>query len=343
MSLLLPHKSPPLTALAPMQNVTDLAFMQIISHYGAPDYFFTEFLRVHAQSRPEKHILAAIDHNDTNRPVFAQLIGEHIPSLLRTVAELLKHPIAGIDLNLGCPIPKIYKKNVGGGLLREPEKISAILRALREALPQTPLTVKMRIGFADDHNFDKILDILGEHRVDLLSLHARTVLQLYRGPVDHRYTARAVKRLPCPVLANGEISSAWQAKRILEESGAAGVMIGRHAIRNPWIFSQCQKVFSGQEVVPLCFSDVYEYILSLLDATCMECIPERAHINYMKKFLNFIGQSIDAQGDFLHAARRVHTREELKEVLQRHLLSKPTALYSLEPYPGIVARPNRET
>src|SRR5208283_1679280 len=95
----------PLTALAPMQDVTDLAFMQVIARYGPPDYFFTEFFRVHAQSRPEKHILRSLTENATGRPVFAQLIGESVPDLLRTVRELLAYPQAGIDLNLGCPAP----------------------------------------------------------------------------------------------------------------------------------------------------------------------------------------------------------------------------------------------
>ncbi len=105
-----------------MQDVTDLAFMRVVAAYGPPDYFFTEFFRVHAQSRPERHILRSIDENDTGRPVFAQLIGEDIPHMLRTVEALARHPIAGIDLNLGCPAPKVYKKNVGGGLLRDPER-----------------------------------------------------------------------------------------------------------------------------------------------------------------------------------------------------------------------------
>jgi tRNA-dihydrouridine synthase B len=125
----------PLTALAPMQDVTDLAFMRVIAHYGAPDYFVTEFFRVHSQSRPEKHIIRSIDENQTGRPVFAQLIGENIHDLTRTVEELLRHPVAGIDLNLGCPAPKVYKKNVGGGLLREPAKIAEILTALRAVVP----------------------------------------------------------------------------------------------------------------------------------------------------------------------------------------------------------------
>ena len=136
----------PLTALAPMQDVTDLAFMQRHRPLRArPTYFFTEFFRVHAQSRPEKHILRSITENATGRPVFAQLIGESVPDILRTVRELLAYPVAGIDLNLGCPAPKIYRKNVGGGLLRDPARIDEILGALRAAVPGL-LTVKMRVG-----------------------------------------------------------------------------------------------------------------------------------------------------------------------------------------------------
>ena len=103
----------PLTALAPMQDVTDLAFMRVMAHYGAPDYFFTEFFRVHAQSRPERHILRSIDENQTGRPVFAQLIGEDLSHLTRTVEDLLKHPIAGIDLNLGQQLVVFFTAMLG--------------------------------------------------------------------------------------------------------------------------------------------------------------------------------------------------------------------------------------
>ena len=149
----------PLTALAPMQDVTDLAFMRVIAHYGAPDYFFTEFFRVHAHSRPEKHILRSIDENTTGRPVFAQVIGEDLRDLTRTVDELIRHKIAGIDLNLGCPAPKVYKKNVGGGLLREPARVGEILARLRASVPGL-FTVKMRIGFDDTSQFDRLLDLM---------------------------------------------------------------------------------------------------------------------------------------------------------------------------------------
>ncbi|MBL9202185.1 MAG: tRNA-dihydrouridine synthase family protein [Opitutaceae bacterium] len=334
----------PLTALAPMQDVTDLAFMRVIAHYGAPDYFFTEFFRVHVQSRPEKHILRSIDENTTGRPVFAQLIGEDLFQLERTARELLRHPVAGIDLNLGCPAPKVYKKNVGGGLLREPAKVGEILATLRAAVPGL-FTVKMRIGFDDTANFDRILDLVNEHRVDLLTVHGRTVKEMYRSEVHYDWIAHAVARARCPVLANGNVLSAARAATILSDTRAAGVMIGRHAIRNPWIFRPCREQFAGQPVTRLSLADVRDYIERLYRATLQPGLLERYHVNKMKKYLNFVGQSVDPTGAFLHDMRRVESEAELFLICDRHLIAGEAGSreFAPEPYPGVIARPNCET
>jgi tRNA-dihydrouridine synthase len=326
-----------MTALAPMQDVTDLAFMRVIATYGAPDYFFTEFFRVHAQSRPERHILRSIDENDTGRPVFAQMIGEDIPHMVRTAQELARHPIAGIDVNLGCPAPKVYKKNVGGGLLRDPERIGAILAALREAVPGL-LTVKMRIGFDDTANFERILDIVDENRIDLLTVHGRTVREMYRSEVHYDRITQAASQSSCPVLANGNVTSAAEVTR---ETGAAGVMIGRHAIRNPWIFRQCRERFSGLARTPVSLLDVREYVERLYRATRVPEVPERAHVNKMKKYLNFVGQGVDPRGAFLHDMRRAESESELFGICDRHLGAPGD--FSPEPHPGVIARPNCET
>ncbi len=325
-----------------MQDVTDLAFMRVIAHYGAPDYFFTEFFRVHAQSRPEKHILRSIDENTTGRPVFAQLIGEDITHLTRTASELLAHPVAGIDLNLGCPAPKVYKKNVGGGLLRDPARIDEILRALRATVPGL-FTVKMRIGFEDTANFERILDSVNRHRVDLLSVHGRTVKEMYRSEVHYDYIGQAVARVQCPVLANGNITSALKAETVLGQTRAAGVMIGRHAIRNPWIFRQCRERFASHPISRITLADVHDYVVRLYDATHTDVIPERAQVNKMKKYLNFVGQGVDPEGSFLHDMRRTETKASLFAVCAQHLLSEPTREFAAEPYPGVIARPNCET
>jgi tRNA-dihydrouridine synthase len=325
-----------------MQDVTDLAFMGVIAHYGAPDYFFTEFFRVHAQSRPEKHILRSIDENATGRPVFAQLIGEDLGHLARTAEELLRHNVAGIDLNLGCPAPKVYKKNVGGGLLRDPERIGEILACLRSIVPGL-FTVKMRIGFDDTTPLERVLELVNEHHVDLLSVHGRTVKEMYRSEVHYDFIARAVAGVGCPVLANGNVTSAMRATAIVAETGSAGVMIGRHAIRNPWIFRQCREAFGGHPVSKVVLSDVRDYVERLYRATQTPGLAERLHVNKMKKYLNFVGQSVDAAGSFLHDMRRAETELDLFSICDRHLLGDPSREFSPEPFPGVIARPNCET
>lgn len=332
----------PLTALAPMQDVTDLPFMRVAAHYGAPDYFFTEFFRVHSQSRPEKHIVRSIVENKTGRPVFAQLIGEQVPDMVRTVKELLQYPIAGIDLNMGCPAPKIYKKNVGGGLLRDPAKIDALLGGLRDAVPGL-FTVKMRIGFDSTETYERVLGLINKHSVNLLSVHGRTVKEGYRSDVHYDFIGVAARAVRCPVLANGNVTSADKAAAVLAETGAAGVMIGRHAIRNPWIFKQTREKLAGRAVTRVTLAEVREYICRLYRETQAPGIPEGAHVAKMKKYLNFVGQSVDADGKFLFDMRRAMTEAELFAVCDRHLLAEPARVFANEPYPGIIARPNCET
>ena len=354
----------PLTALAPMQDVTDLPFMRVIAHYGAPDYFFTEFFRVHAQSRPEKHILRSITENQTGRPVFAQLIGEHVTDMVRTVKELLQYPVAGIDLNMGCPAPKIYKKNVGGGLLRDPVKVDELIGHLRDAVPGL-FTVKMRIGFDSAENYERILALINKHGVNLLSVHGRTVKEMYRSEVHYDYIGLAARTVQCPVLANGNVTSALKAAAVITETGAAGVMIGRHAIRNPWVFRQIREYFGGpvsrraeddaqgesadgRETVPPpifqpTLADVREYIDRLYRETHQPGLPEKVHVAKMKKYLNFVGQGVDADSLFLQDMRRAMTEAELFSVCDRHLLTEPGRHFAAEPYPGVIARPNCET
>jgi tRNA-dihydrouridine synthase B len=344
-SALLPgpiHPGLPLTALAPMQDVTDLLFMQVVSEYGSPDYFFTEYFRVYDHSSLDPYILRSITENATGRPVFAQLIGENIADLLRIANVLSRYPIAGIDLNMGCPAPRVYRKNVGGGLLRDPERISQILGALRQNI-EGLFTVKMRVGFEDSANFDRILDLINLHNVDLLSLHGRTVKESYHGAIHYDLIAQAVKQANCPVLANGNVSSAASAVTTLEKTGAAGVMIGRAAIRNPWIFKQVREHLRGQPISGVTLGEVRNYIDKLNDRVAGAEIPERSRVNYLKKYLNFIGQGVDPEGKFLFDMRHAKTEVELFGACDRYLLTEPDRIFAVEPYPGLIARPSCET
>src|SRR6266403_478082 len=201
-------------ALAPMQDVTDLPFMNLMQRFGGADLYFTEYFRVYATSTLDKNILRSVTENPTGRPVIAQMIGNDIPSLVRTARELEQYPVAAVDLNLGCPAPVVYRKCAGGGLLREPGRVDAILGALREAVT-TRFTVKTRLGFDSPEVFSELLPIFAKHSLDLLTVHGRTVKEMYRTEVHYDFIARAVSELSCPVLANGNVYSAEKAGEVL--------------------------------------------------------------------------------------------------------------------------------
>lgn len=331
------------SALAPMQDVTDLAFMQLLGKTGVPDYFFTEYFRVHEHSSLDRHIVDSIEQHATGRPVFAQMIGEHLHHLKRTAVLLQELPIAGIDLNMGCPAPKVYKKNVGGGLLREPDKVEQIFAELRSCCTGR-FTVKMRIGFEDDRHFQRILELVNAYQVDCLSLHGRTVKQMYRGTVDYPRIKVAVDTVNCPVFANGNITSAEKAEQVKKETGCHGVMVGRSAIRNPWIFRQIRERSTDRTCFLPTLADVRVYIDELWKIMSQRDIPEKNLLNRMKKFLNFVGQGIDPEGEFLYQMRRACEVADFFSICDAYLVEDGRAgiMFAAEPYEGVHARPNHE-
>ena len=304
----------PFTALAPMQDVTDLPFWRLLSAYGGPDVYFTEYFRVYPASHLERNILRSITENPTGRPAIAQMIGNDIPALVRTARELQRYPVAGIDLNLGCPAPVVYRKCAGGGLLRDPRQVDAILGALREAITTTRFTVKTRIGFDSPEVFEKLLPIFAKHSLDMLTVHGRTVKEMYRSEVHYEYIARAVGDLSCPVLANGNVYSAQKAAEVLALTGARGLMIGRGAIRNPWIFHQIRQHRRGEPLFLPRGLDVLAYVQALYEGVCSPEVRETSQVQRMKKYMNFLGLGAEPTGEFLHQIRRVTTKADFFRV-----------------------------
>ncbi|HTD67146.1 MAG TPA: tRNA-dihydrouridine synthase family protein, partial [Candidatus Limnocylindria bacterium] len=307
----------PVLALAPMQDVTDLPFWTLMSRYDGADVYYTEYFRVHATSHLEQFILRSITENPTGKPVIAQMIGNDIDALVRTAKELQLLPIVAVDLNLGCPAPVVYRKCAGGGLLREPKRVDSILGALRDAIqPPCRFTVKTRLGFDSTDVFEELLPIFAKHSLDLLTVHGRTVAEMYRTEVHYDFIARAVEAVPCPVLANGNVSSPGRAAEILRATGAAGLMIGRGAIRNPWLFHQIRQHLRGETMFAPRGCDVLHYVRELYDAVCSPDVKESAQVQKMKKYLNYVAAGAEPTGKFLHDIRRVETRTEFFRVCE---------------------------
>ena len=306
----------PVLSLAPMQDVTTLDFMRVVARYGGPDVYWTEFFRVHGDSRPEKWILDSITKNPTGRPVIAQMIGNDIPALVRNARLLQQYPVAAIDLNLGCPAPIVYRKCAGGGLLRDLQRIDAILGALRDAV-SIPFTVKTRLGFESPAEFEALLKLFAKHPIDLLTVHARTVAQMYRPGVRYDLIGQAARELRCPVFANGNVHSAAQAQALLASTGGRGLMIGRGAIRNPWLFGQIRAQLRGEKPVLPTGRDVLSYIRELWESEITPGVKESSQVMRMKKFMNFIGDGVEEP--FLHDIRRVSTTADFFGTCERFL------------------------
>lgn len=303
--------------LAPMKHVTLLPFWKLIDSFGAPDAFFTEFFRVHPNSRLEKDILESILNVPSGKPVFAQLLGNDPKALALNAKELLNYPVAGIDLNLGCPVKKIMKKSVGGALLDDLDTVERIVSSLREVV-QIPLSVKIRIGVEDTRNFESILTVLEKNKIDLLVVHARTVRDLYSGKAKYEFIKMAVEQLSCPVIANGDIDSLKKAEYVLKYTGCHGTMIGRGAIRNPWIFKQLAQHRNSDKVFEPKQEDVLEYFNKIYTFLNLENYSEQLGLGMIKRFIKYFevgGKKVD---ETVTLACRAKTFSELWKILNEN-------------------------
>jgi tRNA-dihydrouridine synthase len=291
-----------------MQDVTNLPFMRVIAQYGGPDYYVTEYFRVHADYSLEKKILSSITKNETGRPVFAQLIGQDVSALVRIARELQNHPIAGIDLNLGCPAPVVCRKDAGGGLLRKLEHMERVIAALRDAVAGK-FTVKTRVGYHGADEFPKLLEIFKRHAIDTLTIHGRTVMERYQTPIHTSCIRMAAQQMPCPVMANGNVVDVHTGLGALRRTQASGLMIGRGAIRNPWIFDQLRAAFAGKTPARTTRADLLGYVENLYEqiAAHSNNFHPKKHVNRMKKYMLYIVQGIDEA--FEHDIRRVTSPE----------------------------------
>ncbi len=302
-----------------MQDVTDLPFMRLMARYGGPDLYVTEYFRVTPDSQLHPATLRSITENETGRPVLAQMIGQDIPALVRTARELERHPVAGIDLNLGCPAPVVCRKDAGGGLLRQPERVDAILRSLRDTI-QGRFTVKCRVGFADKTEFPRLLEIFQKHDIQMLTIHGRTVRDAYKTPVHPECVAMAVQAMNCPVIANGNVVDVPTGLAYLAKTGAAGLMIGRGAIRHPWLFAQFRAAWEGRSFPGPTRRDLLDYVHQLYECTAAfqpHYMPQK-QVQKMKRYMVFISTGID-DGQFEHRIRRVSSEEEFFTTCREHL------------------------
>ena len=227
--------------LAPMQGVTNRAVRHVFAQWVRPDVLFTEFMRVRPGAVGGPARLSDGDLDDAKAeehgiPLVVQLIGRDQGPLVEASLAAQDAGARNLNLNMGCPYGRM-NVGCGGGMLERPESLPDILHALRESIPGS-FSVKVRAGYEDPEQIFSLLPLFEAAGVDFLVLHARTVVQRYDGAADHGLTARVVKQTRLPLIANGDICTADDGHRVLRETGAAGLMLGRGAMRDPLLFDR---------------------------------------------------------------------------------------------------------
>lgn len=245
--------------LAPMEDVTDLSFRRICKEQGA-DMVYTEFVPSEGLVRDASKAIAKMHTIEEEAPVGIQIYG-HIPENMVDAAKMADRAaeLAGghgadlIDINFGCPVTKIAGRGAGSGMMRYPDKMVAISKAVVEAVPDKPVTVKTRLGW--DENSKIIVELaerLQDAGIQAITIHGRTRCQMYKGEADWSLIGE-VKRNPrmhIPIIGNGDIVDGLSAKAAFDNYGVDGIMLGRATFGHPWIFREIKYFLDKGESMP---------------------------------------------------------------------------------------------
>ena len=225
--------------LAPMQGLTNQALRSLFIDWVRPDVVFTEFMRVHSVGtrRLKDGDLREIGPAEGSVPLVVQLIGHGRDSLVEAAMAAEAAGAVHLNLNMGCPYGRMTTGLTGGGMLKKPELLAEIIPALRDVIHGT-FSIKLRAGYDNPDQVLELLPLFEQAGVDFLILHPRTVVQEYKGHADHTVTTSVVRHTRLPVIANGDIRTAADGQRILQETGAKGLMLGRGAIADPYLFQR---------------------------------------------------------------------------------------------------------
>jgi len=234
--------------LAPMQGLTNRGLRHLFDQWVKPDTLFTEFMRV-APGETNKRLAASdlreIVATEEGIPLVVQLIGHGTEALVAAARAAQAAGAAHINLNLGCPFGRMTTGLTGGGILQQPELLQELIPALRSVI-QGSFSVKLRAGYDNPQQIFSLLPLFEASMVDFLVLHPRTVVQEYEGMADHDITTRVVQETGLPVIANGDVRTVEGGLRLLEQTKAAGLMLGRGAIADPLLFQRIRNRTTGQ-------------------------------------------------------------------------------------------------
>ncbi len=314
-----PHSVP--LYLAPMAGVSESPFRRLCHAHGA-DVVVTEFLSAEGIRRENEATISKLRFSPDEHPIGVQIFGAD-PAAMADAAAVVTDLFMPdfVDINFGCPVKKVVRRNGGSGCLRDLDLVQEIIRAVSKATP-LPVTCKIRSGWSEE-----MRDPVGialrcqEAGARVLALHARTRTQMYSGQANWDEIAKVAEALDIPVLGNGDIKTAADAKRMLDHTKADGIMLGRGSYGQPWVFKQARALFEGQPMPET--PGVHERFAIALDHARLVQGYEVDAIGAALEFRKHLGwyvKGLPNSADLRKLLHQVRDFSEVEEIFSNYLL-----------------------
>ena len=316
MTLPFPDK-PCIIGLSPMDDITDMPFRELCKEFGA-DLLVTEFIASEALNRDAEKSFRKMRFTERQRPIGIQIFGADEEELLRCLEVVEQAGPDFIDINWGCPVRKVAGKGAGSGILQDVPKMLGITANIVKRAT-LPVTVKTRLAYsADSMKVTDFAEALQDTGIAALAIHGRTKTQMYSGNADWTMIGEVKNnpRMHIPIFGNGDITTAAQAVESKRRYGVDGILIGRAAIGNPWIFRQCQHLFHGKPVLDISVAERVEVCRRLLRME-VEFKGERTAIFEMRKHYGNYFKGLFNFKPFRLALVSATTLEELERLFDR--------------------------
>ncbi|MEZ5346685.1 MAG: tRNA dihydrouridine synthase DusB [Pyrinomonadaceae bacterium] len=303
--------NPPLV-LSPMAGVTDYSFRRLLKKRGGVGMTVSEFISVEGMTRNSPQSIRMMRFQEFERPFAVQIFGSNIERMAMA-AEMAEDVGADVlDVNCGCPAPKVVKKGGGSGLLRELPLLGKILTEIKKSI-SIPLTLKLRAGFTDsDINCVEVAKMAEQCGVEHIALHGRTREQRYTGYANWDLVRQIKEAVSIPVSGNGDVTTVENAIKRFKETNCDGILIGRGAMQNPWLFRQIQDVLEGREPYEPTHLDKQEVLLEFFEYL-QDDMPENAALGKMKQLAGQFTKGLRGGAKFRQTLYHSHSAQEILE------------------------------
>jgi len=323
----------PPVVLAPMAGVTNLAFRSLCREYGAGLYV-SEMITARGYLMGNRLTTLLASSSPDEQPRSVQVYGADPVDLGEMVRSLVDEGVDHLDINMGCPVPKVTRAGGGSAIPVKPRLLARLVRAMVQNAGDVPVTVKMRTGISDD-----LLTFLDAGRAaagegaSAVGLHARTASQLYSGEADWSRITELVDALDVPVLGNGDIWEPWDALRMMRETGCAGVIVGRGCLGRPWLFRELAQVFDGEEpALPPRLGEIVEIMLDHA-RRLVDLFGETMGVRQMRKWTAWYTKGFRGSSSVRGQLMRIESIDDIPRAM--------AALDPSEPFPLAALRAQR--